>query len=85
MADERKDSIDPKHELPWPEESDPANVGAQFADPNFMDDRRVGKNFIETNSSPEEEGEAAAGGADSLAGESRGRCIGSCLRLWCWW
>ncbi|MGA7155213.1 MAG: efflux RND transporter periplasmic adaptor subunit [Acidobacteriaceae bacterium] len=43
--------MDPKRELPWPEESDPANVGAQFADPNAADDRRVGKNFEETNSS----------------------------------
>jgi multidrug efflux pump subunit AcrA (membrane-fusion protein) len=51
MADERDDRIDPKHELPWPDESDPAKVGAQFADPNAADDRRVGKSFEESNSS----------------------------------
>ena len=50
MADDRNDPIDPKHELPWPEESDPAKVGAQFADPNAGDDRRLGKEFEETNS-----------------------------------
>jgi multidrug efflux pump subunit AcrA (membrane-fusion protein) len=41
--------IDPEHSLPWPEESDPAKVGEQFADPNSADDRRVGRNFEETN------------------------------------
>ena len=51
MADDRNDRIDPKHELPWPEEGDPANVGEQFADPNSGDDRRLGKRFEETNSS----------------------------------
>ena len=62
MADDRHDPIDPKHELrerelrpehelPWPEESDPAKVGEQFADPNSADDRRVGKSFEETNAS----------------------------------
>jgi multidrug efflux pump subunit AcrA (membrane-fusion protein) len=51
MADDRNDPIDPKHELPWPEESDPASVGEQFADPNSGDDRRLGKRFEETNSS----------------------------------
>ena len=52
MADERDhqhDPIQPDHRLPWPEESDPANVGEQFADPNSADDRRVGKNFEESN------------------------------------
>ena len=51
MADDRHDPIDPKHELPWPEESDPAKVGEQFADPNSGDDRRLGKRFEETNAS----------------------------------
>ena len=51
MADDRHDPIDPKHELPWPEESDPRRVGEQFADPNSGDDRRLGKRFEETNSS----------------------------------
>jgi multidrug efflux pump subunit AcrA (membrane-fusion protein) len=51
MADDRNDRIDPKHELPWPEESDPEKVGEQFADPNSGDDRRLGKRFEETNSS----------------------------------
>jgi multidrug efflux pump subunit AcrA (membrane-fusion protein) len=51
MADDRNDPIDPKHELPWPEESDPDKVGEQFADPNSGDDRRLGKRFEETNSS----------------------------------
>jgi multidrug efflux pump subunit AcrA (membrane-fusion protein) len=50
MADDRNDPIDPKHELPWPEESDPEKVGEQFADPNAADDRRLGKEFAETNS-----------------------------------
>jgi multidrug efflux pump subunit AcrA (membrane-fusion protein) len=48
MADER-DRIDEEHRLPWPEETDPANVGEQFADPNSADDRRVGRNFEESN------------------------------------
>jgi multidrug efflux pump subunit AcrA (membrane-fusion protein) len=51
MADDRHDPIDPKHELPWPEENDPAKVGEQFADPNSGDDRRLGKRFEETNAS----------------------------------
>jgi multidrug efflux pump subunit AcrA (membrane-fusion protein) len=51
MADDRHDPIDPKHELPWPEENDPAKVGEQFADPNSGDDRRLGKEFAETNAS----------------------------------
>jgi multidrug efflux pump subunit AcrA (membrane-fusion protein) len=46
-----EDKHDPKHELPWPEESDPAKVGEQFADPNSADDRRLGKEFAQTNSS----------------------------------
>jgi len=52
--------------LPWPEESDPAKLGDEFADttatdrhaiaesfadPNALDDQRIGKNFVETNSS----------------------------------
>ena len=52
--------------LPWPEESDPAKLGDEFADttsvdrhaiaesfadPNSLDDARIGKNFVETNSS----------------------------------
>jgi multidrug efflux pump subunit AcrA (membrane-fusion protein) len=56
----------PGHELPWPEETDPAQLGDQFADPHFSDDRklansfadpnslddaRMGKAFVETNSS----------------------------------
>jgi multidrug efflux pump subunit AcrA (membrane-fusion protein) len=56
MADEKHDPIDPKHELPWPEEGDPAKVGAQFADPNSGDDRRLGKRFEETNSGAEKHG-----------------------------
>ncbi len=56
MADDRHDPIDPKHELPWPEESDPAKVGEQFADPNAADDRRLGKEFAETNSSHKHHG-----------------------------
>ena len=54
MADEQQHPVeqprvDPEHRLPWPEETDPANVGEQFADPNAADDRRVGKNFEESN------------------------------------
>jgi multidrug efflux pump subunit AcrA (membrane-fusion protein) len=61
MADERHEQIDPKqidpkHELPWPDESDPAKVGEQFADPNASDDRRVGKSFEETNFSGKKHG-----------------------------
>jgi multidrug efflux pump subunit AcrA (membrane-fusion protein) len=48
MADER-DRIDDEHRLPWPEESDPTKVGEVFADPNSLDDRRIGKNFEESN------------------------------------
>jgi multidrug efflux pump subunit AcrA (membrane-fusion protein) len=49
MADDRDNpNIDPKHELPWPEESDPHRIGDDFADPNALDDRRVGKNFEES-------------------------------------
>ena len=51
MADDRNDRIDPKHQLPWPEESDPKSVGEQFADPNSADDRRLGREFAEKNSS----------------------------------
>jgi multidrug efflux pump subunit AcrA (membrane-fusion protein) len=52
MADEwdgPKRRIDEEHRLPWPQETDPASVGEQFADPNSADDRRVGKNFEESN------------------------------------
>ena len=41
--------FDAEHSLPWPEESDPAKVGEQFADPNSADDRRVGRSFEESN------------------------------------
>ncbi len=51
MADDRNDPIDPKRELPWPEEGDPRKVGEQFADPNAADDRRLGREFEKTNSS----------------------------------
>jgi multidrug efflux pump subunit AcrA (membrane-fusion protein) len=49
MADDKHDPIDPDRQLPWPGETDPENVGDQFADPNATDDRRVGKSFEETN------------------------------------
>jgi multidrug efflux pump subunit AcrA (membrane-fusion protein) len=49
MADDTHDPIDPEHQLPWPDETDPAKVGEQFADPNSADDRRTGKSFEETN------------------------------------
>ena len=58
MADDKHDPMDPKHELPWPEENDPAKVGEQFADPNSADDRRLGKRFEETNSSATKHGPA---------------------------
>jgi multidrug efflux pump subunit AcrA (membrane-fusion protein) len=53
MADERDERgtdrrLDPEHELPWPQESDPQRIGDDFADPNALDDRRVGKNFEES-------------------------------------
>jgi multidrug efflux pump subunit AcrA (membrane-fusion protein) len=54
MADHRNDPNDPKYQLPWPEESDPARVGDQFADPNAADDRLIGKSFEKTNSSRKE-------------------------------
>lgn len=56
----------PGHQLPWPDESDPAQLGSEFADANFgdnrrlansfadpnsLDDARIGKSFEETNSS----------------------------------
>jgi multidrug efflux pump subunit AcrA (membrane-fusion protein) len=41
--------FDAEHSLPWPEQSDPAKVGEQLADPNAADDRRVGRNFEESN------------------------------------
>ena len=49
MDDKRHDRTDPEHRLPWPDESDPGKVGDQFADPNATDDRRVGKNFEDSN------------------------------------
>ena len=49
MADDKHDPIDPDHQLPWPGDTDPENIGDQFADPNSTDDRRVGKSFEETN------------------------------------
>ena len=49
MADDQHDPIDPDHQLPWPADTDPGNVGDQFADPNSTDDRRIGKSFEETN------------------------------------
>ncbi|MFC6645720.1 efflux RND transporter periplasmic adaptor subunit [Granulicella cerasi] len=42
---------DDEKKLPWPEETDPAKVGEAFADPNSLDDRRVGHNFEDANSS----------------------------------
>ncbi len=51
MADDRHNPIDPKRELPWPEDGDPRRVGEQFADPNAADDRRLGREFEKTNSS----------------------------------
>jgi multidrug efflux pump subunit AcrA (membrane-fusion protein) len=56
MADDQNDRIDPKHELPWPEEGKPENVGAQFADPNAGDDRRLGREFAEANASGKKHG-----------------------------
>jgi multidrug efflux pump subunit AcrA (membrane-fusion protein) len=68
--DERKlpapEESQPGHQLPWPEETDPSQLGDQFADahysddrklansfadPNSLDDARMGKAFVETNSS----------------------------------
>ncbi len=54
MADDLRDPNHPErtrpdHRLPWPEESDPASVGQQFADPNSADDRRIGQNFEDSN------------------------------------
>jgi multidrug efflux pump subunit AcrA (membrane-fusion protein) len=53
MADDKHDPIDPdhldpEHQLPWPHETDPSNVGDAFADPNSTDDRRIGESFEET-------------------------------------
>ncbi len=45
MSDERDNRMDPEHQLPWPEETDPHRIGEDFADPNSTDDRRLGKNF----------------------------------------
>jgi multidrug efflux pump subunit AcrA (membrane-fusion protein) len=49
MAEDPNNPHDPSHQLPWPEETDPAKVGDAFADPNASDDRRVGRNFEESN------------------------------------
>jgi multidrug efflux pump subunit AcrA (membrane-fusion protein) len=49
MAEDPKNPQDSSHRLPWPEETDPAKVGDSFADPNASDDRRVGRNFEESN------------------------------------
>jgi multidrug efflux pump subunit AcrA (membrane-fusion protein) len=45
VSDERDNRMDPEHQLPWPEETDPHRIGEDFADPNSTDDRRLGKNF----------------------------------------
>jgi multidrug efflux pump subunit AcrA (membrane-fusion protein) len=49
MAQDPQNPHDPSHELPWPGETDPVRVGDAFADPNASDDRRVGRNFEESN------------------------------------
>jgi len=61
MADQNNND---EKKLPWPAESDPRNLGDEFAeparvddrkvgeayaDPNFIDDRRIGRAFEETN------------------------------------
>jgi multidrug efflux pump subunit AcrA (membrane-fusion protein) len=71
MADERHDPIDPSHRLPWPEETDPANVGEQFADPNSIDDRRVGRNFEESNFSGKKYHEPLSERAKELVPKNR--------------
>jgi multidrug efflux pump subunit AcrA (membrane-fusion protein) len=38
------------HQLPWPDESDPARLGDEFSDPNFRDDRKLAKSFADPNS-----------------------------------
>jgi multidrug efflux pump subunit AcrA (membrane-fusion protein) len=53
MADDTHDpriepQLDPKRELPWPKDTDPHRIGEDFADPNALDDRRIGKNFEES-------------------------------------
>jgi len=40
-----------EHRLPWPEESDPRRIGEAYADPNALDDRRVGQSFVESQHS----------------------------------
>ena len=70
MADDRNDRIDPKHELPWPEESDPRSVGEQFADPNSADDRRLGKEFRGDATRARKKHTPPLKEQDSLAGES---------------
>jgi multidrug efflux pump subunit AcrA (membrane-fusion protein) len=49
MAQDPQNPHDPSHQLPWPGETDPVRVGDAFADPNASDDRRVGRNFEESN------------------------------------
>jgi multidrug efflux pump subunit AcrA (membrane-fusion protein) len=52
--DERKlpapEESRPGHQLPWPEETDPAQLGNEFADPNFSDDRKLANSFADPNS-----------------------------------
>jgi multidrug efflux pump subunit AcrA (membrane-fusion protein) len=70
---ERDDERDmrPDHQLPWPEETDPAKVGEQFADPNSADDRRVGRNFEETNFSGKKHHEPLAERAKEMVPKNR--------------
>jgi multidrug efflux pump subunit AcrA (membrane-fusion protein) len=52
--DERKlpapEESAPGHQLPWPGESDPAQLGSEFADPNFRDNRKLANAFADPNS-----------------------------------
>jgi len=40
----------PGHQLPWPQETDPAQVGDQFANAGYRDDRRLAESFADPNS-----------------------------------
>jgi multidrug efflux pump subunit AcrA (membrane-fusion protein) len=40
----------PGHQLPWPEETDPAALGGEFADPNYAGDRKLANAFADPNS-----------------------------------
>ena len=52
MADERDpQKIDPKHELPWPRESDPVRVGDDFADPKCVGRPALGEGTLRRASS----------------------------------